>query len=317
LGRIKDSDVVVSCSDENFKESASMLPLNVYWVLTWWTLLLSKTWEILVARFLGKKVVMFPNSVGPFRTYIGRLVSKIALEKCDFILVREPISRDIVRDLKIDSNVILTSDTTLLFKSQEKVRTKNVHPIVTVCPGIYSQTLPEKETSRYISAHAKALDLAIDKYGFFVQFLPHYVRGFRYDDLDICRLIHRKMKNADRAKIIEANSVEEFISRIGETDMMISSKMHPSVLATAAFVPSLCVAYDHKQTGFFMSLGLSDCILPIREVTWDKLLSKIEYVWDKKDEIRTMLKTRVPILQEDVKKSIRLVLSHSIRACRS
>ncbi|MGB9623136.1 MAG: hypothetical protein ACPL07_04745, partial [Candidatus Bathyarchaeia archaeon] len=33
LKRIKDCDLVISCSDENFKEAASLLPTTFYWLL--------------------------------------------------------------------------------------------------------------------------------------------------------------------------------------------------------------------------------------------------------------------------------------------
>ena len=64
--QMKNSNLVISHSDENFKETASQLPLNPYWAVTWWSLLLSRTMDIVVARSLGKPVVLFPNSVGPF-----------------------------------------------------------------------------------------------------------------------------------------------------------------------------------------------------------------------------------------------------------
>jgi colanic acid/amylovoran biosynthesis protein len=313
MERIKECDVVVSCSDENFKESASMLPLNVYWILTWWSLLVSKTWEVLVARSFGKKVVMFPNSVGPFRTFVGRYLTKIALNKCDSVLVREPISRDEVENLKIDSNVILTSDTSLLFTGpKRKIAEKCTDRVIAVCPGVYGNVLSEKEISRYVSAHAEALDKAIEKHGFSVLFLPHAVRGFRYDDLDISRLILGKMKHANKAEIVEARSVEEFKSMIDIVDMVISSKLHPTVLASSGFVPSLSVAYDHKQTGFMMNLGLSDCVLAIGEITSDRLLSKIEHVWNDRKEIGDILKMRIPPLQRSVEESIRSAMSRCV-----
>jgi polysaccharide pyruvyl transferase WcaK-like protein len=313
MDRIKECDVVVSCSDENFKESASMLPLNVYWILTWWSLLVSKTWEVLIARSFGKKVVMFPNSVGPFRTFVGRYLTKIALNKCDSVLVREPISKDEVENLKIKSNVILTSDTSLLFTSpKRKIAKKDAGRVIVVCPGVYGNVLSEREISRYVTVHAEALDKTIEKHDFSVLFLPHYVRGFRYDDLDISRLIFDKMKHANKAEIVEARSVEEFKSIIDGVDMVISSKLHPTVLASSGFVPSLTVAYDHKQTGFMANLGLSDCVLTIGEITSDRLLSKIEHVWNNRKEISDILKMRIPPLQKSVEESIRSALSRCV-----
>ena len=61
--QMKNSDLIISHSDENFKETASLLPLNPYWAITWWSMLLSRTFDIMVARALGKPVVLFPNSV--------------------------------------------------------------------------------------------------------------------------------------------------------------------------------------------------------------------------------------------------------------
>lgn len=310
INQIKNCDLVVSCSNENFKESASLLPLNFYWVITWWSMLFERAWEILAAKFLGKSVVMFPNSVGPFRTWIGRFLSKLSLNSCDHILVREPISYEIVKSLSIRSPKILTFETTLLFKSMGDSSFDNYsNPVIGVSPGIYSHSLSEKEVYEYVLAHAKVLDRAVEKYGLSVVFLPHYISGFRYDDLEISKLIFSEMKNASKARIVNMDTVDEFKSLIDRMDMAISSKMHPAVLATSGCVPTLCIAYDHKQTGFFRALGLSECVIPLRDLSYEKLLSKMDYVWNRRDEIRSLLKERIPKLQEHVKNSIKKVMS--------
>jgi len=313
LRYMKDCNVVVSYSDENFKETASLLPLNIYWIATWWSMLLSRAWDILVAKFLGKPVVLFPNSVGPFRTSIGRFLSKLALNNCSYVLVREPVSYEIVKSLEIRPPKILTSDTTLLFKPTYNSSFDDCsHPTVGVSPGVYSHSLSEKEVDNYVLAHAKALDTAIKNYGFSVVFLPHYVSGFRYDDLEICKLIRSKMENVSKTRIVNAKTVEEFKSLIDRMGIVISSKMHPAVLAVSACVPVLCVAYDHKQTGFFMSLGLSDCVISLRDVSYEKLLSKIDHVWSGRDDINALLKVRVPTLQKRIKRSIELAMASCI-----
>lgn len=315
LIHIKNCDLVVSCSDENFKESSSMLPLNIYWILTWWSMLISRTWEIFIAKFLGKPVVMFPNSVGPFRTFIGRLLSKIALNLYDFIAVRDPISYEAVKSLKIRSPKILTSDTALLFKAQGNSPNENrFNRTVGVMPGVYSHSLSEKEIRKYITAHAEALDKATSKHGFSLVFLPHHVSGFKYDDLELCKLIIDRMKNAGHVKIVEVTNAEEFKSLITQMSFVISSKMHPAVLAASAYVPALCIAYDPKQTGFFMSLGITECSIPIYEVSCETLFSKIDYVWNNRERLRAILEKRVPELQEHIKKNMTLVIKSFIKA---
>ena len=315
LEYMKNADVVISYSDENFKESASLLPLNVYWILTWWSMLLSRTWDVLTSRFLGKRVVMFPNSVGPFRTWLGVLLAKIALNMCNFILVREPISFKVVNSLGITSPKLLTSDTALLFDKKRAVNfNPPLRPVIGVSPGIYAQSLSKEKVNRYINEHARALDKMIKECGFFVVFLPHYISGFQFDDLEISKLILTRMKNKRYAQIVESSSVEEFKSILDSMDIVVSSKMHPAVLAVSGHIPTLCIAYDQKQTGFFLRLGLKECVVSIREFSYELLLSKIKYVWEKKEEIRAVLRQRVPNLQQEIKETIKFALLSSINA---
>ncbi len=309
LEHLRNADVVISYSDENFKESASLLPLNLYWILTWWSMLVSRTWEILLAKSLRKPVVLFPNSVGPFRTWIGRFLSRLALNSCNYVLIREPISYEIANALGLQSARVLTSDTTLLLESPD-AHPLNVpsSPLIGISAGFYSHSLSEKEFHQYINAHAAALDRAVETYGVFVVFLPHYTSGFKHDDLEICRLIFAQMENQHAARIVNVDQVEEFRSLLGQMDLVVSSKMHPAVLAVSRCVPTLCIAYDHKQIGFFKQLDLSTCLLHFHDVSDERLSAKIDEMWRGRDEIRASLRVRVPQLQQDVKQAIRHAL---------
>jgi len=310
LKHVKACNIVISYSDENFKETASLLPLNVYWIVTWWSMLIVRTWEILIAKFFEKPVVMFPNSVGPFRTWIGRFLSRLALNRCDCILVREPVSYEIINSLRIKCPKILTSDTTLIFESTyDTVFDTPSRPVMGITAGIYSHSLSEKEVYKYVTAHAKVLDRAIERYGFEVVFLPHYVTGFRYDDSEISELILNQMKNKNRAKITKADTFEEYKSFLDQMDIVVSSKMHSAVLATSGYVPTLCIAYDHKQIGYFEQLGLNTCVLNVHHVSYEMLLSGINNVWNRRDEIRALLKERVPVLRKDVRKATKRAIT--------
>ncbi len=303
--RMKDCNVVVSYSDENFKETASLLPVNVYWILTWWSMLFSRTWEVVIAKLFRKPVVMFPNSVGPFRTPIGRFLSKLALNRCDFVLVREPISYGIVKSLGIRSNILLTSDTVVTFGlSDERAPLVWGDRALGVSPGIYANSVSDEQVASYVKAHAALLDYAIEKYGVFVIFLPHYVTGFKNDDLEISKRIAAEMRFAKRTRLIVAESVEEFRDLISKTRILVSSKMHPIVLAATVHVPTLCVAYDHKQTGFLTSLGMANCIVTIDKVCYESLSSTLDYVWNNHGELKNLLQSRLPLLQRQVVQSI-------------
>lgn len=310
LERMKNCNIIISCSDENFKEGVSLLSSNAYWVLTWWTLLLSRTWDVLIAKFLGKPLIMFPNSVGSFRTLVGRILARLALSRFDCILVREQKSYDILDSMGIQSPKILTADITLLMNATSKASIGDLkRPIIGVCVGVYSHTLSERQTCKFIQDIAEALDETVEKHGFSVVFLPHYVSGFRYDDLEVTQLVFSRMRTKTRAKIINTLNVEDFKCFLSQTDLVLSSKMHPAVLAVGSFVPAVCIAYDDKQIGFFTQLGMTDCLLPINDVSKENLESKIDYVWARKAAIKANLQRRIPVLQANIKEALKRVLS--------
>ena len=309
IKKIKDSDVVISHSDENFKETASLLPLNPIWTVTWWTMLFSRTMDVLVARAFGRPIVMFPNSVGPFRTWVGAFLSRFSLNRCDYLLIREPVSYRIVNELKIRPPKILTYDTALLYSQPGESGNRFSGPTVGVSPGVYSQSLSKVEVQNYILSHAKALDAIIEKYKVFVVFLPHYISGFSNDDFDISMSIVEKMKNKNRTKIIKTNSVREFKFLLDQMDMVVSSKMHPAVLAATGYVPTMCIAYDHKQTAFFQRLNMDDCTLNIRSVTYESLLSKMEKTWNQKEALHASLKLQIPQWQKNVRQVIKDIVT--------
>jgi colanic acid/amylovoran biosynthesis protein len=130
------------------------------------------------------------------------------------------------------------------------------------------------------------------------------VSGFKYDDLEISRMICGKMRHSDKTSLINAGSAEEFKSLIGGVDILVSSKMHPCVLASSVYVPSLCIAYDHKQSGFFSSLGMDQDVIALQNVTSQRLYEKIMDLWDRKAVRQEYLKIQVPFLQAQLKEAI-------------
>jgi polysaccharide pyruvyl transferase WcaK-like protein len=306
------SDVVISYSDENFKESASFLPFNFYWMITWWSMIIARTWEILIAKFLKKPIIMFPNTVGPFQTIIGKFLTKLALNCCQNVILRDPTSYELVKSLKIHPCLFLTSDTALLFETSadRTHRLLNIHqPVIGVSPGIYSYAFSKKNLQNYIKTHAEVLDRFIDEEGVKIIFLPHNISEFDYDDLHICKLISQKMKNKKHTKILRLNNAEEFKDYIKQMDMMISSKMHPAVFAVSNKIPTLCLAYDYKQTGLFEQLNMNEYVINVSDVSYENLLLIITKVWNNRLIIKKSLEEKIPLLKKDIMNVITHVLN--------
>jgi colanic acid/amylovoran biosynthesis protein len=313
LNRMASSDVIVSCSDENFKETASMLPLNMYWAITWWTMLFERMMEVSVANYLGKPLVMFPNSVGPFKTRLGLLMSKLALNNFDSIIVRDSVSFNLLKKLRVVPKMVLTSDAALLFSADPKVPVQKFSsPSIGVSIGVYNQSLSEEDFQKFMAENAAALDRIVDLYDLDVCFFPHFITGFENDDFEVSKIVMGMMKNRDRARVFKIDSLDEFKLCLEQMKLLISSKMHPMVLATSGYVPTVCIAYDHKQTGFLNDLGLTEYLIPLKDVDSETIVSKVGKVLEDRKKIIELLKNKIPVLQKGIQSAMREALRPSL-----
>lgn len=302
---MKNADVLISTSDESFKESASLLPPNLYWRITWWSLLFERTFEILIGKYFQRHIILFPNSVGPFKTFLGRKMARIALDHCDSLLIRDSISLEIVKSLGIRSPYVLTNDTALLFEHRKPLFEPLWKPSVGVCPGVYSNALPKQKILEYVKEQALALDAVVDKHGLDIVFLPHYISGFEYDDLEISKLIYDKMENQSRAQIIISHDANEFKAYLGRMKAVVTSKMHPAIFAATSYVPFVSLAYDHKQIAFHDTVNMKEYLMNLQDISSLSLFLQIDLLLRNMDSVSASLKERIPVLQEDIRKIIR------------
>jgi polysaccharide pyruvyl transferase WcaK-like protein len=217
--------------------------------------------------------------------------------------------------LRISTPKVLTYDTALLYRPRSEIdvpASENVR--IGVCPGIYSRSLSEKESENYVDAHAKALDRAIADFGCSIVFIPHYISGFPNDDLDVSKRIYEKMENKDQAEIVKLDGVNDFKNYLNCMDIVISSKMHPAILAATGFVPVLCIVYDHKQSSFFERLNMVDCTLGIREVSYESLWSRLDYVFNHTKDLKKSLKIIIPKWQKNVQDAIQNTVKHYVKS---
>jgi polysaccharide pyruvyl transferase WcaK-like protein len=307
---LKDSDLIVSTSDENFKEGNLNFQFSIVWLIIWWSMLFQRTLEVMVSKgVFHKKVVMFPNSIGPFRTFFGRFLTKMALRNMDFMLLRDKESLAYAKTLGVELPTILTADMAVTFRSDaNEFSVKLTRPTIGVAAGAYFSALTQSELENYVNAHARALDYMIEKHDVNIAFLPHDITGFKGDDRDISNSIFTRMHNRSRVKIISVDDVSEYHFLLKQLEMLVSSKMHPAVLATSSRVPAMYVVYDHKQTGFFEHLGFLDNCVSIKDLCYESLVRKIESVWDKRVELSRQLDIRIPMLQKEIKKAVKKVV---------
>jgi len=181
---------------------------------------------------------------------------------------------------------------------------------VGVAPAIPRYIVTREEADNYIIAHVKCLEDLIKEYDASIIFLPSSV-----DDIETCKTIIANIsdKYGHHVRIIVTNSLDEYEYWIRKLDLLITTRMHPSLIASRNFTPFLSIIYDHKQIGFLEQIGLKDYSLRINEVSYYNLKSKINHLIANWCKVKESLEYTVPKLCIESTAKIRSVFISIIR----
>jgi polysaccharide pyruvyl transferase WcaK-like protein len=308
IAEFKNADLVIFNGGEAFKEGSVFLSDQAYAKQkpVWWIYLFQKLWIMLIiARVFKKPIVVFPNTVGPMRTSIGRYLIKTMVRCTKVFMVRDAISASTLRNMGIE-NFVQTSDIVLLLENDEtSSRVTLPKHTIGVSPGLFDLSSNQELKQKYLLAHAKALDYLIEHEGFNIVFLPSNLRhDIKNNDLAISQLIIGHMQQKNKVQIVRASSARELLTVLKQLDLLVATRMHPTILASTKNVPFVSVIYDHKQLGFLSEIGLESCGFVVNDISSEKLLSKIMFVLTNKDDIKRTMLSNVLMLQENTRRKI-------------
>ena len=238
--------------------------------------------------------------MGPF--FKTKTVCKLVLNLVDVISLREQTSLKLVQKQLSLSHPLMcvTADCGVL---QRPIGTKMVEKLIpfdlakghkspligiTVYPAVKSYT----DYKKYKQTMAGVADYVIKQYNATIVFVPQWYGSF--SDMPLINDIINQMQFKNRAYVTpESYHADEMHGIFGALDMIIATRYHSAVLASTMNVPCALIVYEHKASGFMHLLGLNDCILDIRELNMENLVSKVNIVWEKRAEIKMLLPAKV------------------------
>lgn len=290
--------IPISVSSALIKQKPRIYVINkLFWSLR----IFSWLWFLFVIKSIfKKKLVVGPASFGPFNglpLLIQRLVRFILNRFVDLILVREPYSAKLLNELGV-KNYLTTADAALVVKTKPSSSTcdsfPTSKPMIGVAPGMFRYTLTKEETDNYIMAHVKCLDDLVREYDATIVFLPSSP-----NDIPMCKMIKDLMSNKNYTKIIITDDVDKYESWIRTLNLLITTRMHPSIIAARNLIPFFTIIYDHKQIGLLQQIGLKSFSLPIGKTSYGDLKMMINHVIQNWSEIKETLESSITKLQDE------------------
>jgi colanic acid/amylovoran biosynthesis protein len=258
---------------------------------------------IVVALLLGKPVILFSQSIGPFGNGLQKFLSKVVLSYVQVIMVREALSKENLQQLGVTApHIVETADAAFLFDTSSPAHGRAVLERVGVSGassvvGITVRNwLPAPGQAEYEQAMAQ-FAAKLSAQGYAVVFVPQVSSAFHNDD---DALVHGRIQQllppgARSVYFLNSNlTFEEVKAVFASCAYVVGTRMHSVIFALTSGVPALAIAYERKTVGIMSSLGLHEYVMPMEQVTVELLEQRFAELDSHRAEYLAVLDSHLP-----------------------
>lgn len=259
-----------------------------------------------VANKIGKTVVLYAQSIGPFVTRPQRFIAGRILRGCSYINVREEMSLATLKLLRIQDpdTFQLASDPAFLLdnyiapENLPREIAKRLKANKQKLVGITARRwLKGEEYGQYIEDMARAADQIIEEHKLQIVFIPQVsVTALNDDDRVVQSEIYRLMRHQESAFLIEEKlTYGQSYHIFQQLDYLIGTRFHSVIFALTANVPSIAIGYEYKTEGIMKGFNLSNWVIPIQEVTTNKIVDLFSQLVHERSQYLKQIETALPL----------------------
>ena len=238
----------------------------------------------IIAFVLGKKILIFPHSFGPFHSKLLNFLLQIILNSkvVKFIFTRELTSVVMLEDIGVvKTKIYCFPDMAFLNLKNNKITQKRDPLKIALTLRNYSFNEKQKVNQSIYNSLLQTIAKFIRNHPDYQFDLFPQVIGPdpREDD----RIVYNDLIlrcNSKNIKIIDddfsPNEIEEHLSHY---QLLIGMRMHSIIFALKSGVKVIGISYlGPKHEGIFNAFGISDCLIPVELISYELLESKFTTV---------------------------------------
>jgi polysaccharide pyruvyl transferase WcaK-like protein len=268
----------------------------------WKSYFYEKCFSFLIAKALGKPLILSGQSMEPIRNSVDRKLLKKALSGADTITFRENISEKYVRSLGVSApRMETTGDDALSLEAASLDEVKAIHasenlPDDVPLIGFQFRDYLELKSPGAYRKLAKMLDALVSELGVHVVTIPmHFARCDERGHID---RITDKMTHSDAVHRIRGEyTPSELKGLVGSMTMNVGISYHFYIFSASTGVPILPVYrgahYKQKMLGLTALFELPDTALALDEISVEAFVQKVRETLDRRSAISDHLKTQV------------------------
>lgn len=250
--------------------------LDAVWGGTWGQPYALARWAWL-ARRAGVPLAFLSVGYGGARTRISRWLLRYAVSQATYCSVRDAGSRQLTKELGIDSALPVVPDLAFALRPGLPLRPRRpgydvaISPMVYMCPGNWpNENLAEYQ--RYVALWA---DLVSDRVG-----RGDRVHLFVTDpaDMHAVRDVWARLDEDVRVScsVVHATTPDTLLEFFRGVDFVVSSRLHGVLLAIVATRPVLGLSHERKVRAVMSDAGVTSFCTDLTTATIDQITERLD-----------------------------------------
>jgi len=278
----------------------------------------------LLAIFSGKRLILLPQTLGPFKGKLTRVIAKYIFSRADTIYSRDQQG---LRDLHIltgdgddraklrfcyDVGFVVAPRRPVNLERTLRSVGEGISPVVglnvsgLLAMGGYTKRNMFGLKADYNKLIARLIEFFIQSKGATVLLVPHVFgsgEGNSESDSVACKRIYQSLRDkfGDKILLVEGSYDQNEIKYIiGMCDFFVGSRMHACIAALSQSIPALAIAYSDKFIGVLQTLGVDSLVADARHMDDDSIVNAVAHSYDHRSSIRQRLDHKIPLVKERV-----------------
>lgn len=265
---------------------------------------------------LGHPVAIIGVGAGPLSHPVFRSSVKRLVERAAIVAVRDEESYQFLRSIGVDrQDVEVTADAALTL-SVEDIPEGKIEPIEARFPtnnlvGVHLPCPPA--ASAHVELVLNEVEALLDQY----RDLEIVVLSdnIAYDPAALAERV--AVGHRDRVHVARYRDPWTLVALLSRLRLVITTKLHVGIVATAVGTLPLSFPYHHKTKRFYRQIGRSDLCLPLTQLTRDivvrKLRQALEETQDRgyRFELPGKVRAAAHKNRQLVERFVRIVVEHA------
>jgi len=278
------------------------------------------TLPLLWAITMGKKIVIMPQTIGPFKNIFTSRIAGFIMKHSTLVYARDNESLIVAKQLMgksheekarfcYDMGFILKPVKPAAYPLEEINANKPQKLLVglnvsgLLCIGGYNHNNMFALKIDYSELVRSLVRYLIEEKNAMVLLVPHVFGTVQESDMSAATRFFDELtgRYGEDLLLVSGNYDQNEIKYIiGQCNYFIGSRMHACIAALSQNIPAVGIAYSRKFAGVMQSIGVVDLVADPRKNTIIEILELIGRTLDARDEWTRLLSERMPFIKRTV-----------------